>query len=144
MDRRSALLSTGVAAVAGLVAANVHADEHAAHANHGSNSMSECLEACQSCEMTCNETLAYCMKHIAEGHKDHAPCAELVLSCQEFCGLSAKLMARSSPLHKVGCQACASACDACATECEKMPADEQMAQCAKACRKCAAECRKMI
>lgn len=52
----------------------------------------ECFDICQRCEATCNVTLHYCMTHLASGHKEHAACAALAMSCQDFCGLSAKLL----------------------------------------------------
>ena len=145
MDRRRMLTSAGAVAVAGMVSGAAQAQEKSSikSSSNLDKMHQDCLDACQSCEVTCNETVKYCMTHLSEGHKDHAACAELALSCQDFCGLSVKVIARSSTLAADACAACAEACDACATECEKMKANEQMSLCAKACRKCAVACRQM-
>jgi hypothetical protein len=88
-------------------------------------------------------TVNYCVTHLASGRKEHAACAAMAMSCQDFCGLCVKLVARSCTLAQAACEACAKACDACAAECEKMKTDVQMGACAKQCRECAAACRKM-
>ena len=146
MDRRRMLASAGAVAVAGMVSGVAQAQEKSSikSASTMDKMHQECLDACQSCEVTCNQTVNHCMTHLSQGHKDHAACAALAMSCQEFCGLSAKLIARSCTLAPDACAACAKACDACAAECEKMKTDEQMSACAKDCRKCAAACRKMV
>ena len=147
MDRRSLLASAGAIALANVAVgvARGHEVKSESKSIPGLDKMHQsCLDICQSCEATCNTTLSYCMTHLAEGHKDHAACAALVLSCQEFCGLSAKLLARSCVLTPIACGACAKACEACAAECDKMKSDKQMAACAAACRECAASCQKMV
>ena len=146
MDRRKMFASAGALAVAGMVSGVAQGQEKSPTkpASNLDKMHQDCLDVCQSCEVTCNVTVKHCMTHLSQGHKDHAACAELAMSCQEFCGLSAKLIARSSTLAPDICAACAKACDACATECEKMKTDEQMIACAKACRECATACRKMV
>jgi len=146
MDRRTILASAGVAAAAGVFAEVMQGQEKVASQKTaiGLDKMhAACLEACQDCEAMCNEIINYCMTHLSQGHKDHAACAAIAMSCQEFCSLSTQLIARSCTLAPAACVACAKACDACASECEKMKSDEQMVACAKACRECAASCRKM-
>lgn len=145
MDRRKMLMSAGGVAVAGAISSFAVAQELKTKTRASSlPPMSErCLEACQNCEATCNETVNYCMTRLSKGHKDHATCAAIAMSCQEFCSLSTQIIARSCSLASVACVACAKACDACAAECEKMTSDEQMMVCAKACRECATSCRSM-
>lgn len=145
MDRRNMLVSAGAIAVVGMAAgvAQAQGKSSTMTASKLDKMHQDCLDACQRCEATCNETVKHCMTHLSQGHKDHAGCAEIALSCQDFCGLSAKLIARSCTLAPSACAACAKACDACAAECEKMKTDEQMVACANACRECAAACRSM-
>lgn len=147
MDRRHMLASAGAVALAGVAASVSRGQERGADAKSptGLDRMhQDCLDICQRCEATCNVTVNYCMTHLADGHKEHAACAAMALSCQDFCGLSAKVIARSSTLVPAACEACAKACEACAAECEKMKSDSQMTACAKQCRECAASCRKMV
>jgi len=146
MDRRTMFASAGAAAIAGTVASKAFSQENAtaSHPKHTMNAAHQaCLEACQSCESTCNAMISHCLTHASEGHKEHVSSARAAITCQDFCGLSAKLIARMDSLAMANCEVCAKACDACAAECEKMPSDKQMAACAKECRACAALCRKM-
>jgi len=146
MDRRNLLASAGAVTLASVAAGVSHGQERGT-ASKSTASLDkmhqDCLDICQSCEAACNVTVNYCVTHLASGHKEHAACAAMAMSCQDFCGLSAKLIARSCTLAPAACEACAKACEACATECEKMKSDAQMAACAKLCRECAAACRKM-
>jgi len=68
----------------------------------------------------------------------------LTMDCQEFCVLSATLIARGSPLMHYSCEACADACRACAEACEKHPASEIVKACAEKCRTCERSCREMV
>ncbi len=146
MDRRTILSSAGAVAAAGIFSGSTHAQDKVALKTMSGldRKHADCLEACQDCGAECNETVNYCMTHLSQGHKDHAACAAVAMSCQQFCSLSAQLIARSSTLAPTACAACATACDACASECERMKTDEQMIACAKACRKCADSCRAMV
>jgi hypothetical protein len=147
MNRRDLLASAGTLALANVAigVARGQGPTTASKSIPGLDKMhQDCLDICQSCETTCNTTLSYCMTHLANGHKDHAACAAMVLSCQEFCGVSAKLLARSCVLTPIACAASAKACEACAAECDKMKSDKQMVACAAACRECAAACQKMV
>lgn len=147
MDRRTILTSASAIAAAGVLAgaAQAHGKETTSKTSFGlDKTHADCLKACQDCAAKCNESVHYCMDHLSQGKKDHAACAALAMSCQEFCSLSAQLIARSCMLAPAACKACETACDACASECEKVKADEQMIACAKACRQCAESCRMMI
>ncbi len=146
MDRRTILTTASAIAAAGFLAGVTQAQEKGASSKKSSGldkMHAACLKACQDCAAKCNETVNYCMSHLSQGHKDHAACAALAMSCQEFCSLSTQLIARSCKLAPAACEACATACDACASECEKVAADEQMTACAKVCRQCAESCRTM-
>lgn len=77
-----------------------------------------------------------------EHHAHHARVHEMAMDCQAFCGLSAALAARHSPLAHHSYKACAEACRCCAEACEKSK-DEKVRHCAKVCRECEKMCRKM-
>lgn len=147
MNRRHLLASASAAALASVAAPFLSGQEVGVAAKPGTGLdklQQDCLETCQRCEATCNATLNYCLSHLAKGHATHAACAALLASCQDFCGLSAKIIARASTLMSVACEANAQACDACAAECDKLKSDAQMAACAEQCRACAVACRKMV
>lgn len=148
MNRRELLTTAGAtAAAAVVVGSGARAQEqrrsHSPVMAQRNRMHQHCLDECIHCETICNETAQHCMAQVAAGKLEHLRPAESALACQDFCGLSAKLIARSCPMMTAACEACAKACDACAAECEKNTSDEQMQACAKACRDCAASCREM-
>lgn len=103
----------------------------------------DCLKACSDCAKECNETFHHCYTMVAEGKKEHAKALHLASDCAEFCGLSASMISKHSPMMVHACAACAEACKACAAECDKFDS-EQMKDCAKACRACEKSCREMV
>ncbi len=146
MHRRELLgwMGTGAAGlfVAGRNEAQAQEHDHE-HANH---KLDEHLKILGECIRACNEASHHCLEHLKTGtgeHREHhAKAHELALDCQEFCVLTATLMARSSPLARFAHQACAEACGCCAEECEKGHGDI-MKECATRCRECEQACRTM-
>ncbi|MES1212950.1 MAG: four-helix bundle copper-binding protein, partial [Singulisphaera sp.] len=152
MDRRHMLgtVAAGVASM-GLVkgAAFAREDDKRSgqkhdHDAHQADHLQKCMETCADCMNECNITVHYCYEKAMDGSTILLHPLHLALDCQEFCGNSAKLIGRASPLMSAGCQACAEACEMCAAECEKHGNDEQLARCAKQCRDCAKSCRDMV
>lgn len=147
MDRRHMLgtISSAVALAAAARAFPVHGAENKLGDNDAhAKSLEACLAACTSCMNECNMTAHYCFAEAGKGDKKFLMPLHLAVDCQEFCGLSAKMIGRVSPLMGVSCHACAEACEKCAAECEKIPSDEQLARCAKQCRACAKSCQEMM
>jgi len=138
MHRRELLGVLG-ATVAGLIA--VTGGE--AHAAPMDKAHEDCLKACTDCAKECGETFHHCYMQVAQGKKEHAKALHLVSDCAEFCGLSASMIAKHSPLMVHSCLACAEACKACATECDKFDSAEMKA-CAKSCRECEKSCLEMV
>ncbi|QDV32842.1 four-helix bundle copper-binding protein [Tautonia plasticadhaerens] len=129
----AALTVTGRSALAGSQAqGDVHAHD-------------EGVSVMEVCAKYCNEAALHCLTQLSKGEGDaayHAQAHEITVACQEFCHLSAQLMARHSSLAGVAHEANAKACDACAEVCEK--SDEAiMKECAEQCRKCAEHCRSL-
>src|SRR5262249_27244737 len=125
MERRELLgvLGAGVAGPGTLsrVAGGAAPEGHHQHAQaHG-----DCRKACGECAKACNETAAHCLEQLSQGSGErmiHAQVHGLTMDCQEFCVLSAALIARNSSLMQYSCDACAEACRACAAACDKHPA----------------------
>jgi hypothetical protein len=140
MDRRELLGMMG-AGTAGLLA--MGSREAVAGPGHLNQAHEDCLKACADCAKECEMMFHHCFKLTAQGQKEHAKPAHIALDCAEFCGLSAKLIARMSPLMAISCSACADACKRCGDECEKSDSAE-MKKCAEACRKCEQSCREMV
>jgi hypothetical protein len=141
MDRRDLLGVLGAGA-AGLLAVQGSSSRAQQSPHHGAMH-GDCLKACQTCTEECNATFDHCSRLVEQGHKDHARAARLALDCSEFCGLSARLVARDSTLMDSACQACADACKVCGDECARFDS-ERMKTCAEACRKCEQACRDMV
>ncbi len=138
MQRRELLGVLGATA-AGLVAMT----GGEAHAAHLDKAHEDCLKACSDCAKTCDETFHHCYMQVAEGKKEHAKALHLTSDCAAFCGLSACMIAKHSPLMAYSCHACAEACKACAAECDKFDSPEMKA-CAKSCRDCEKSCLEMV
>jgi hypothetical protein len=124
----------------------VRADEdHSAH-HHRDKVHEDCLKACGECAKVCNETAAHCLEQLRDGTGDrkvHAQVHAMAMDCQEFCVLSATLIARDSDLMLYACDACSEACRSCAAACDKHPASEIVKACAEKCRDCESTCRAM-
>lgn len=148
MDRRELLgvLGAGAVGLAGFAPGEVRGDEE--HKGHHHDKMHEdCMKACADCARWCNETSGHCLEQLREGSGDrkiHAQVHELTMDCQEFCVLSATLIARGSDLMMYSCDACADACRVCADACDKHPESEMVKACAEACRTCERSCRAMV
>jgi len=148
MDRRELLgaLGAGAVGLAALSRGEARADEdHAGH--HHDKMQSDCMKACGECARSCNETASHCLEQLREGSGDrkiHAMVHELTMDCQEFCVLSATLIARNSKLMQYSCEACAEACHKCAEACDKHPSAEVVKECAEKCRACEKSCREMV
>ncbi len=128
---------------AGIASATLGATRSSAqHPHHHDKLHGECLKACETCSTICNETFHHCFEKVKDGHADHQRTAVMTIDCQEFCKLSAELMARESPLIATACLACAEACRLCAIECGRHD-DPQMKECVAACKKCEETCRAM-
>ncbi len=148
MDRRElfGILGAGAVGLSVLAQTESRAEEDTAHHHEHGNEHEECMKACGECAKVCNETASHCLKALNEGTGDrkmHAKVHALTMDCQEFCVLSATLIARDSELMGQACEACAEACRVCAAACEAHPASEQVQACVKACRHCESTCRAM-
>ncbi|MFZ5968416.1 MAG: four-helix bundle copper-binding protein [Bacillota bacterium] len=92
----------------------------------------------QNCEAVCEHMTTFLMR----SHNPHMRMMQLQLlrDCADVCGLTAKCIARMSPLAKCIANLCAYVCDMCGNECMKFP-DPESQSCARICHHCARECR---
>jgi hypothetical protein len=144
MIRRELLGALGAGAV-GLTALAARADEKAADSCCQLDKTHEdCLKACGDCAKACDMTFNHCFTMVAEGKKEHAKSMRLLGDCAGFCGLSACMIAKQSPLMAFSCGACADACAKTAAEVERFDDSGAMSHAAKALRACEKSCRSMV
>jgi hypothetical protein len=143
MDRREMLGVLGAGA-AGLAALSAHADDKSDdHCCELDQAHADCLKACADCAKACDQTFHHCYTKLAEGKKEHAKALHLSSDCAGFCGLSACMIAKQSPLMVYSCASCADACRATVAEVEKFDSAEMQAA-AKKLRECEKSCRTMV
>jgi len=143
MDRREMLGMLGAGA-ASLAALNATADEKSAdHCCELDQVHADCLKACSDCAKACDQTFHHCYTQLAEGKKEHAKALHLSSDCAGFCGLSACMIAKHSPLMMYSCEACAEACRATAAEVARFDSAEMQAAVQKL-RECEKSCRTMV
>jgi hypothetical protein len=109
--------------------------------HHQTTEMKNCIQACLSCHVVCEETVHHCLTKGGEHAEPHH--IALLQTCAQICTTSADAMLRGTHEHAHICRACAEICEACAAACEAMGDDEAMQRCATACRACAESCRQM-
>ncbi len=116
MNRRHMLgtVAAGMASMGLVEGRAIAADDRQAHEGHHAGHLQKCMDTCADCMNECNMTVHYCYEKALHGSSKLLDPLHLAMDCQEFCGNSAKLIGRASPLMNVGCQACAEACDKCA------------------------------
>ena len=139
MDRRAMLGMLG----AGAVGVAFSGSEAEAAASSLDKMHQDCLKACSDCARSCDETFHHCYTQVAEGKRDHAKPLHLLSDCAGFCGLSACMIAKHSPLMVDSCAACAEACRKTATVVEKFESEE-MRLAAEKLRACEKSCLGMV
>jgi hypothetical protein len=138
MDRRTMLGMVGAGAV-GMAAFN----GREAEAQGLDKTHEDCLKACSDCAKTCDETFHHCYKQVAEGKREHARPLHFLSDCAGFCGLSACMIARHSPLMVDSCHSCAAACRKTAAVVEKFDSEEMRIAAVKL-RACEKSCLAMV
>ncbi len=131
------------AGAVGLTALSAHADEKSDECCHLDKVHEDCLKACADCAKACDMTFNHCYHEVVQGKKEHAKSMRLAAECAGFCGLSACMIAKMSPLMVYSCMACADACKTTYAEVEKFDSDE-MKVAAKKLRECEKSCREMV
>lgn len=116
-----------------------------AEPEHNDAMWKTCCDVCASCAKACNKMFHHCLMQAASGKgQQHLQMAQIAADCAEFCGLSSKLLGRTSTLAMLSCTACADACKRCAQECDSFETDLEMKMCSQECLRCEESCRKMV
>jgi hypothetical protein len=138
MDRRAMLGMLGAGAVGVAAFSGREAGARELDKTH-----EDCLKACSDCARACDETFHHCYQEVAEGKRDHAKPLHYLSDCAGFCGLSACMIAKHSPLMVDSCAACAEACRKTSAVVEKFD-DDEMRRAAEKLRACERSCLNMV
>ena len=143
MDRRELLGLLGAGAVS-LTALNTQAaDKDADACCQLDKTHEDCLKACGDCAKSCDMSFHHAVMEMSGGKKDAAKVVQLLSDCASFCGLSACMISRMSPLMVNSCNACAESCRMTLMEVEKCDSDVMKATAQKL-RACEQSCRTMV
>ena len=143
MDRREMLGLLGAGAVT-FTAVNAQADEKSAdECCQLDKTHEDCLKACADCAKSCDMAFHHALTELTGGKKDAAKTIQLLSDCAGFCGLSACMISRMSPLMVNSCAACAESCRMTRMEVEKCDSDVMKAV-AKKLSACEQSCRTMV
>lgn len=115
-------------------------------ADHERGKHDEHIAMLGKCAKLCAESASHCLEALCKGEGDreaHARALKIAAGCEQFCQLSAGLMACDSPLTRYAMAACGHACHDCAEACEKVGGGQIMKDCARMCRECSEMCHKM-
>jgi len=99
------------------------------------------IQALVECSRACGQAYRHCLDDVGSGQTSLARIALAALGCQEFCDLTASLMARGSEMARLTLSGCAEACRQCAEGCERDDADAILRDCGLRCRDCEQICR---
>jgi hypothetical protein len=128
----AALTMTGTSARAGEAGLDEKSEQH--------------LKVMTECAKLCNQVAHHCLEAICKKEGDiekHARVHEMAMDTAEFCGMSACLMTRHSPLAKYAHEANAQACKDMADACDQHQDSELVKKCGEQARKCAEVCQQM-
>lgn len=143
MDRRDALIGTGMLAFAGLAAAGEVGAEESPHAHHGSHhkaladAAGTCVESGQAC-------LHHCLELMSEGHKELGACAMSVTQMLSLCGALQDLATQDSRHLAKLASVAFDACQECEEACKKHAEEHEVCKrCGESCAACAKECKQI-
>ncbi len=141
MDRREAVMGTGLLALTGLAAAQTAAAEEGAHVHHGSHHKA-LADAAGTCVATGQACLDHCLDLMGNGHKELGACAKSVTQMLTLCSALQNLANQDSKYLVKLASVTMDACLDCEEECKKH-ADKHEAckRCGESCAACAKECK---
>lgn len=143
MDRREAVMGTGLLALAGLATAGKLTAAETPHTHH-SGRHKALADAAGTCVGTGQACLDHCLDHLANGDKELAACAKSVTQMLSLCSALQNLANQDSKYLVKLASVTAEACLDCEEECKKH-ADKHEAckRCGESCASCAKECKQI-
>jgi Cys-rich four helix bundle protein (predicted Tat secretion target) len=143
MDRREALIGTGLIAIAGTATTAIAQQTPSEHHHHGGahKSLASAAGACVTDGQAC---LNHCLELLGSGHKELAACARSVTQLVSICGALQDLANQDSKyLIKVASVAM-DACHDCEEECKKHADKHDVCKrCGESCAACYKECKQL-
>jgi Cys-rich four helix bundle protein (predicted Tat secretion target) len=143
MDRREAVVGTGLLALAGLAAAERAPADESPHVHHGVHHKS-LADAAGACVATGQSCVAHCLDSLGTGDKELAACAKSVMEMLPLCSALQDLANQDSRYLVKLAKVTMDACQDCAEECKKH-ADKHDAckRCGESCQACYKECKQL-
>ncbi|KWF00617.1 four-helix bundle copper-binding protein [Burkholderia pseudomultivorans] len=141
MDRREALVGTGMLAFAALAVAERASAQESPHMHHGGHykTLADVAGACVSKGQVC---LNHCLDLLSGGDNDLAGCAKSVSQMLSLCAALQGLANQDSRYLPGLAKVAMDACNDCAQECTKhADKHEPCKACLESCRACAKECK---
>lgn len=143
MDRREAVIGTGLMALAGLATSGKVRAEETPHVHHGERHKA-LADAAGTCVGTGQACLDHCLDHLANGDKELAGCAKSVAQMLTLCGALQSLANQDSKYLVKLASVTAEACQDCEDECKKhAEKHEACKRCGESCRACYKECKQL-
>ena len=138
MERREALKSAGLIAVAAMASRSMAADHD--HHMHGAGSKFQPLiEAAGTCIQKGEACLSHCLMLLGDGDKEMAACAKSVNEMMAICRSLESLASQGSRYAMALAKVAMDSCKSCEDECRKH--ENKHAEC-KACAESCADCFK--
>jgi Cys-rich four helix bundle protein (predicted Tat secretion target) len=143
MDRREAVIGTGLLALAGLAAAEKASAEESPHVHHGAHHKS-LADAAGACVATGQSCLDHCLDLLGTGDKELGACAKSVMQMLPLCSALQSLANQDSKYLIKLANAAMDACQDCEEECKKHADKHDVCKrCGESCRACYKECKQL-
>ena len=144
MDRREALIGTGMLALSALAVAERASAQESPHMHHGGHyaALADAAGACASKGQVC---VNHCLDLLGSGDKDMAACAKSASQMLSLCTALQGLANQDSRYVPGLAKVAMDACNDCEAECKKH-ADKHAPckACMESCRTCANECSRAL
>ena len=143
MNRREAVVGSGMLALATVATSAVAAEEEA-HAHHHGPAHKSLATAAGACVADGQACLDHCLDLLGSGHKELADCAKSVTQLVSICGALQNLANQDSKYLSRVASVASDACQDCEQECKKHADKHEVCKrCAESCRACYKECKQL-
>jgi Cys-rich four helix bundle protein (predicted Tat secretion target) len=140
MDRREAVIGTGMMALSSLAAAV----QESPHVHHGAQHKS-LADAAGACVATGQSCLDHCLDSLAKGDNELGACAKSVTQLVSLCSALQSLANQDSKYLPKLASVAMEACKDCEEECKKHADKHDVCKrCGEACHACYKECKQLI